>query len=599
MKIEKIINQRIRNGVLMLGFLIAQSIFGQDINLPGSGGTNYGTYTNNSYPAYSPVVYSYPTNATLKWSLAMNYAPFAASLSLAPDGTLYVMQHVFILSAVDASAVDTNDVNYPLPDDFTKWTVRGVSDYYEEVSQTPVIAADGTIYASIGNHLSDYVNHDNKNLSISLPIQVISAINPTNGTVLWDFPVQFFGTDSETFWPQVAAGNDGTIYVTSDNFIYALTNAFGVTNLSFTLGDTNFIFTTTNLFPYSLTNVGVKWIDFNASNYFAGNGYSAPVVGADGTVYEVAQVYPSNGYQLFAFNPTNGAQKWTTSPTFITNYSGATSTPVIGSDGTVYYGAGNCFIAVNPNSAVTNGIIGYKWVYDDSATNSDGQPEDSFSCNPVIGPDGTIYAEVGDGYWYTGGSNELFAINPATGVPKWVINLGIQPFDNREDWKLGSLAVASDGEIYMADGNGTMYSFSPSGTTNWIYQTGNQPLSSPLIGPDGTVYVGSTGTDEDLDYIFAFAGPAPVACSSWAEDGRNARRTAAVAFSQISSPMMTTNGFRFTMTGITNTPICPCATQDFTNWANIGQTVLTGGSINFTDTQSTNFQYRFYRAYPQ
>jgi len=450
-------------------------------------GMTNSTGDTNGYDPYSGFnstpVYTYPTNATLKWYLVMSYPPSFGSLSLAPDGTIYIPNTQTpsgFLTAVDTSAVNTNDINYPSPIDFTKWTATN-SNYGGE-STTPVVGPDGTIYAASGLSLATPDLYAN---------DTISAINPTSGKVLWTFPVDFIGEGYPlTEEPQLALGNDGTIFAAGNAFIYALTNAFGVTNYQYA---------DTNLYSCLLTNVGIKWIIYNTSNYF---NWSAPVVGADGSIYEVGYDWQSDVTQLFAFNPTNGSQKWTSSPK-IPN--GFPSTPIIGSDGTIYYGAENYFIAINPNSAITNGIIGCKWAYCDMTTNSDGLTDDSFSCNPVIGPAGTIYAEVGDGYSWNGGTNKLFAINPATGIPKWIINLGNQSSYNELYWKLGCLAVASDGEIYLADGNGMIYSFSPDGTTNWTCQTdvitGGEALCSPLIGPDGTIYV---ETDSKMEQHLMF-----------------------------------------------------------------------------------------------
>lgn len=151
----------------------------------------------------------------------------------------------------------------------------------------------------------------------------------------------------------------------------------------------------------------------------------------------------------------------------------------------------------------------------------------------------------------------------------------------------------------MADVDGTFFSFSPTGSTNWIYQTGSQSLNSPLIAPDGTVYVESVDRDHPACYVYAFAGSAAIACSAWPEDGRNARRTGAFATATTSTPLATTNGFQFSMIGITNMPVCAFASSDLFTWTNIGQTILTGGITNFVDIGSTNYPYRFYRAMPQ
>ncbi len=190
-------------GILLLGFITNQSAFGQ----PDPEGTNSdgGSYTNSFLPTRTPSVFSYPTNATLKWYLTMNNSPFYGNLSLSPNGTLYIpigstgAGTVDAIWSVNTSSVNTNDPNYPSPIDFTNW----VANYNSGGEQmTPLIGADGTIYGSISS-------------------SIFSAFNPTNGATLWDF-LQGGG--------QSAIANDGTVYTSNGNQVFALTNAFGFTN---------------------------------------------------------------------------------------------------------------------------------------------------------------------------------------------------------------------------------------------------------------------------------------------------------------------------------------------------------------------------------
>jgi hypothetical protein len=241
--------------------------------------------------------------------------------------------------------------------------------------------------------------------------------------------------------------------------------------------------------------------------------------------------------------------------------------------------------------------MGFKWVYSNPFGISGYAPVEAFQWNPVVGPDGTIYIES---FGYSFGppyTNELFALAPS-GNLKWMEPL-IGQFGPESGLKFGCITVASDEEIYVADTDGSLYSFAPNGTNNWAYNTGGYILNSPLIGPDGTLYVESGGGTGQGGIVYAFSIPAPVACGEWPEDGKNARRASAVQSAQLSLPDMTANGFQFTISASTNVPVCPCASQDLVNWTNIGQVVVTNGTANFTDNQSSNFADRFYRASPQ
>jgi outer membrane protein assembly factor BamB len=291
-------------------------------------------------------------------------------------------------------------------------------------------------------------------------------------------------------------------------------------------------------------------------------------VASDGTIYTTS-VWPGPS-ELNAFNP-DGTWKWAT---LNRGNLGDVSPAAIAADGTIYFGESHYFSAVNP----TNGT--FKWM--------NGTSSQVWGQGAVIGPDGTIYVEA------FGNTNFLYAFN-ADGSIKWTFRMSPYVSGPNAIFKQSACALAADGEIYVSDIDGMLYSLAPNGATNWAYQTGLGSLFPPIIGPDGTVYV----TSYEQAYLLAFYGPAPVACASWPQHRKNARNTAAGATANLSSPIKQTNGFQFTITGISNMPVCPCATTDFAAWTNLGQIVLTNGTANFTDTGTSNYQYRFYRVWPQ
>src|SRR3569623_2242415 len=54
-----------------------------------------------------------------------------------------------------------------------------------------------------------------------------------------------------------------------------------------------------------------------------------------------------------------------------------------------------------------------------------------------------------------------------------------------------SPAIGSDGTIYIGSNDGFLYALREDGSKKWSFRTGNWGYSSPAIGQDGTVYVGS------------------------------------------------------------------------------------------------------------
>lgn len=54
-----------------------------------------------------------------------------------------------------------------------------------------------------------------------------------------------------------------------------------------------------------------------------------------------------------------------------------------------------------------------------------------------------------------------------------------------------SPAVGPDGTVYVGSDDNHLYAVSADGTQKWAFKTGGSVISSPVIGPDGTIYVGS------------------------------------------------------------------------------------------------------------
>ena len=171
---------------------------------------------------------------------------------------------------------------------------------------------------------------------------------------------------------------------------------------------------------------------------------SSPAIGADGTIYVGSQ----DG-NLYAISP-RGAKKWT----FETG-SPIGSSPAIGADGTIYVGSGDRYLyAISADGKK-------RWAY---------QTGEAVYSSPAIGRDGTVYVVS---------AGKLYAIS-ADGTENWA-------FQSREA-AYSSPVIAEDGTIYLVAA-GKLYAISAEGKTKWAYGTGLD--STPAIGRDGTIYVGS------------------------------------------------------------------------------------------------------------
>jgi len=137
------------------------------------------------------------------------------------------------------------------------------------------------------------------------------------------------------------------------------------------------------------------------------------------------------------------------------------SDPVIDTDGTIYFGSGLYFYALNSDGS-------FKWKYKIHSVVS----------APAIDESGIIYV----GTAYDSGGNHLYALYP-NGTLKWKFPTSSQ---------FSSPAIADDGTIIFADSeNWNIKALYPNGTQKWSYHTNHVVYSEPAIGLDGTVYCGS------------------------------------------------------------------------------------------------------------
>jgi streptogramin lyase len=136
----------------------------------------------------------------------------------------------------------------------------------------------------------------------------------------------------------------------------------------------------------------------------------------------------------------------------------------------------------------------------------------------TIGPDGLIYMSVGGAAVFAGiepliGENTVFVIDPATGQPTPLIELGSNEAANNPDGtdvnpNLYGVAFGADGLLYVADAGGnTIYQVDPATgqftlaavVPNLTELTGEEPEEGAearqpvptgiVLGPDGTLLV--------------------------------------------------------------------------------------------------------------
>jgi len=82
-------------------------------------------------------------------------------------------------------------------------------------------------------------------------------------------------------------------------------------------------------------------------------------------------------------------------------------------------------------------------------------------------------------------------------------HMGLSPFDTSADtgsqkWQFttgsavqSSPAIGNDGTIYVGSEDDNLYAINSDGSEKWKFTTSDPADSSPAIGSDGTIYVGS------------------------------------------------------------------------------------------------------------
>ena len=348
-------------------------------------------------------------DGTVKWTFEAG-GGIESSPAIGVDGTIYFGAHDNKFYAVNSDGSLKWKFSAGEPVYSKEWDVR------KGITCSPAIDKNGTIYfVSMSNYLF--------------------ALNP-DGTEKWRYQVH----DFVNTWLAPAIGNDGTIYVGSENYPPGKTAKQEIGG--------NF---------YAINPDGsLKWkYESDAAGF--GN-YAA--IGKDGTIYaaggDFEQEIQTFASKVFAFNQ-DGIVKWKFKADAVIEGS-----PTIADDGTIYIGTKNGkFHALNPDGT-------QKWVF---------QAGGGVSITAAIASDGTILF----GSW-----NGIFYALDKDGKEKW-------RFQTPEGFEAlsSSPTIGADGTIYFGHTQNGFYALNSDGTQKWHISNPNDVISSPAIGKDGTVYVGA------------------------------------------------------------------------------------------------------------
>jgi outer membrane protein assembly factor BamB len=415
-----------------------------------------------------------------KWgfSIAPNGSPIEiiSSPAIAPDGTIYIGSGNGALYAIN-------------PDGTLKWR-------YETggaLPASPAIGSDGTVY--IGSMDRQFY-----------------AIHP-DGTLKWIFPTKNIFTSS------AAIGADGTIYAAGTNLDKILFQC---------VSDSSCVTTTGQLCggAHPPCPTGQVCVDTScAIPTDQACSVNNPCPGDQTCVsgLPVSFTVTTQLGALFAINP-NGTTKWiaglynTAIPGVLnTPLSGEVhSSPAVAPDGTIYIGSrgdvpyDRSDLCDDTSDYPTSDawpvkpVNGHVYAFSPNGTMLwDFKTLGRVDSSPSIGADGTVYIGSQQTRKFYGKDHSVlldegsettgfvYAINP-NGTSKWFVDL----FGDVDS----SPAIGSDGTLYVGSDNFHVYALNPAnGATIWVQPTRDEVKSSPAVASDGTITIGSN--DGSL-YVF-------------------------------------------------------------------------------------------------
>jgi outer membrane protein assembly factor BamB len=235
---------------------------------------------------------------------------------------------------------------------------------------------------------------------------------------------------------------------------------------------------------YAFSNTGtLKW-----TYETKGSIDSSPLVGNNEDIFVTA-----SGGRLYGLG-SEGSRLWG----WANNYStGAEvrSSPTLGSDGTIYFGdsagklhAVSSFDGLKPSTGF--------WPANVTA----GQ----IVTPPVIGRDRTIFVAATDGHVYAYDPEGVRVWKSSANIGSVMVGMAMVERQISVTLPTGDVRTTTAVVLYIVSNNGLMYAMAgEDGSVLWSYPLTGPLRSAPVVGPDGTIYVGtSTGLialNEDVD----------------------------------------------------------------------------------------------------
>ncbi|MEW5801071.1 MAG: PQQ-binding-like beta-propeller repeat protein [bacterium] len=468
----------------------------------GTDGTMYIGMSGNNLAALDP-------NGNPKWSYQTG-GEIVSAPAIGADGTVY-----FGSSLSQSGEVIALDPNGSL-----KWSYQTGG-----IVSSPAIGADGTVYIASSDgsvyafagkvatpSLSPVSGSFTESITVSISCDTPDVTihyttdesEPDENSPVYTAPIQLTGTatieargfksgwipsdtaiEIYTYTPAPEKVATPSLSPVSGSFTESIT-----VSISCDTPDVTIHYTTDGSEPDENSEVYTAPLVLNDTTTIAARGFKSEWIPSDTATETYTRLEPEGGLANSAWpcrghdarhtgqSPYSGAQVNTLQWKFKTE-GPVESSAAIGVDGTIYIGSDDQRIyAIHPDGNL-------QWSC---------QTGGEVCSSPAIGADGTVYAGSNDG--------RIYALRPENGSLRWIFPPAVisdtasdsQPMNTDMDDVFSSPALGADGTIYVGSESGRIYAIDPNGTMKWNYQAQGEVYSSPAIGnDDSTLYVGSTG----------------------------------------------------------------------------------------------------------
>ncbi len=369
-----------------------------------------------------------------------------------PEGPLYTVEN----APTNVAPVAPTETQRP-EDESTTTQARGNRRHTGRTSRRgPQTSTRAWTFTTQQNVVGQAVEGPNGVVYIGSRDRNLYALNP-DGSALWqrDLGADIYSTPA-LVGDVVYAGSDANFFFILDaatGEVRTHLRTEGDVDTGIAVNDAGYAFFGAGRDLWSVTPQGTVAWRFRAGDKI----FSSPAIADDGTIYVGAQ----DDY-LYAIQP-NGELRWR-----YRTGGDVDSGPVVGDDGTIYFGSDDRRVYALDR----NGTLRFRI-----------EVEGYVRASVALGRDGNILVPV------FGPHPRIASLDAATGAEQW--SFAVSGTDANELGVGASPLVDADGNIYFGADDDYVYSIDRRGQMRWIYETGGNVDSDPILTQAGMLLMGS------------------------------------------------------------------------------------------------------------